>query len=31
MHQLMMGSVAAAVTRNASCPVVTVEVPLPQS
>ena len=30
MHQLMMGSVAAAVTRNASCPVVTVKVPLSQ-
>jgi nucleotide-binding universal stress UspA family protein len=30
MHRLMMGSVAAAVTRNASCPVVTVKVPLSQ-
>jgi nucleotide-binding universal stress UspA family protein len=27
MHQAMMGSVAAAVTRNAPCPVVTVKVP----
>ena len=31
MHQLMMGSVAAAVTRNPTCPVVTVKVPLTQS
>jgi nucleotide-binding universal stress UspA family protein len=31
MHQLMMGSVAAAVTRTASCPVVTVKVPLPKA
>jgi nucleotide-binding universal stress UspA family protein len=31
MYQQMMGSVAAAVTRNAPCPVVTVKVPLPQS
>jgi nucleotide-binding universal stress UspA family protein len=29
--QLMMGSVAAEVTQKASCPVVTVKVPLPQS
>jgi nucleotide-binding universal stress UspA family protein len=31
MHEVLMGSVAAAVTRNAPCPVVTVKVPLPQS
>lgn len=31
MHQLMMGSVAAAVSRNAPCPVVTVKVPLAQA
>jgi nucleotide-binding universal stress UspA family protein len=29
MHQVMMGSVVAAVTRTAPCPVVTVKVPLP--
>ncbi len=27
MHQVMMGSVAAAVTRGASCPVITVKMP----
>jgi nucleotide-binding universal stress UspA family protein len=27
MHQIMMGSVTAAVTRTASCPVLTVKVP----
>lgn len=30
-YQAVMGSIAAEVTRNASCPVVTVKVPLPQS
>lgn len=30
MHQLMMGSVAAEVSRKAPCPVVTVKVPLAQ-
>jgi nucleotide-binding universal stress UspA family protein len=31
IFQLMMGSVAAAVTRQATCPVVTVKVPVAQS
>lgn len=31
MHQLMMGSVAAEVSRKAPCPVVTAKVPRPQS